>query len=87
MNDQLKNKIRLSMASTFMILVTIVLIIVENKKNLPRFYSFIGLSLSFLLMGFSQMYNYKVDRKVRFIIFAFIYFAVSITPIVYLFTR
>ena len=87
MNDQLKNKLRLSMASTFMIIVTIVLIIVENKKNSVRFYSFIGLALSFALMAFTQIYNYKVDRKVKFIIFAFIYLAVSITLIVYLFTR
>ncbi len=87
MNDQLKNKLRLSMASTFMIIVTIVLIIIENKKNSPRFYSFIGLALSFAFMAFTQVYNYKVDRKLKFLIFALVYLLVSIVLIIFLFAR
>lgn len=87
MNEELKNKLRLSMASTAMIIVTIILIIVENKKNTTRLFSLIGLALSFALMAFTQIYNYKLDKQIRFIIFAFIYLAVSITLIVYLFIR
>ncbi|MDO5026525.1 MAG: hypothetical protein Q4E50_01700 [Tissierellia bacterium] len=82
MNRDFKKKVYLNAASSIMILITIVIIIYENAKKLPRFYSLIGLSISFLLMAAVQFQSYKIDKKKRKVLLGAIYLIIGLANLI-----
>lgn len=87
MNEDLRRKIRLNMIGTGAILLTIALIIFENVTKRPRYYSLIALSIAFLIMGLVQFFTYKIDKRIKNIIFAIIYILIAIANLYFLFIK
>ncbi len=82
MNKDLKKKVYLNAASSVMILITIILIIIENAKMMPRFYSLIALSLSFILLSSVQFASYKLDKKKRRLLLGSIYLIIGLANLI-----
>lgn len=84
MNEKIKKKLYLNLASTVAILLTIALTIYENVKKKPRFFSLIALSIAFILMAVTQIYLYREGRKRSNLILGIIYLVVGIVNLVVL---
>ncbi|NLW53239.1 MAG: hypothetical protein GXY87_07790 [Tissierellia bacterium] len=82
-----KNQIRMTIVSSVFLVLTIIVILLEDVMKKERFYSLIMLGLSFLLLGITQIVNYRSTKRVKNIILALIYIVIGIVNLVLIFTR
>lgn len=87
MKELMKKRYRISIASSVAIFLTIGLIILENVLKYDRFLSLIGLSISFILMGVVQIFNYKITKRKMNIFLCIVYFLAGIANLVFLISR
>ena len=81
------NQIRMTIVSSVFLVLTIIVILLEDVMKKERFYSLIMLGLSFLLLGITQIVNYRSTKRVKNIILALIYIVIGIVNLVLIFTR
>lgn len=87
LNEEIKKRYKLNKASTGVILATLIVIIVEDALKKDRIFSLLGLSVAFVLMGLTQISNYRITHKKTNIVFAVIYFIAGIANLVYLISQ
>lgn len=83
MNEEVKKKLYLNIATNVAIIITIIMLIIENKTNRPRFFSLIFLSLAFFMMAFAQFKMNKEAKSVRRIIFGLIFTLAGLANLFY----
>ena len=82
-----KNQLRMTIVSSIALVLTVVVILLEDVMKKERFFSFIMLGLSFILLGVTQIITYKNTKKIKSIILAILYLIIGIVNLVLIFTK
>lgn len=87
MNDDVKKKLILNIATNVFIIATIIVLIIENKTNSQRFFSLILLASVFFMMAYAQFSMNKQANSIRRIIFGGVFVLAGLANLYYLFFR
>lgn len=81
-NKKVKTQFILSLLSVVMIVITIIVLVYEDLKKLPRTTSYYFVAASLLVMGISQLYNFKTLKTPRSLIFGVLYIIIGAAIII-----